>query len=132
MANLTESLLRDISHVRDMSSTASGDLTRIEGVPNLTNALYHRLITTPGSLIHKPGYGVGLKDFQNTINQLSRQRQLAARIEAQFKLDPRVDQVLGVLVNYDELNPSQTTIRVRVKALGLEDIPMTFTPFSKA
>lgn len=129
---MADTYLTDITHIRDFEATPSGDLGRISGVPNLQNALYHCLITTPSSLVHRPNYGVGVKNYQNTLNRLSRQRDLALKIQEQYELDPRVESVIGVLVEYDDLDPTKTKITVKVKPIGQGPQSMIFTPFGGA
>lgn len=132
MANLSDILLTDLAHKKDLIPTAGGDLSTLSGLANLKDALYCRLITEPGSLVHRPLYGVGIKRYQNTLNRLSNQRKLASAIEDNFQRDDRVEKLLGVLVDYNELNPSLTILKVRVKPLGVDAVVITFTPFSEA
>jgi len=129
MANIDEFLGTDIAHASDLVVSASGDLSTITGLANVKMALFHRLITNPGALAHRPEYGVGIKNYQNAINTLASQQQIAARIQEQFELDPRVEGVKGVAVDYDELNPSLVKFTVRVKIVGYGETAMTFTPF---
>lgn len=129
MANLNDIMLTDVAHVGDILVSATGDMDTITGIANLKNALFHRLITQPGSLVHKPNYGVGVKDFQNALSTLSAQRKLAGRIQEQFELDPRVKKVTGVLVTFDDLHPSIVTITTKVDAVGVGELAMQMKPF---
>lgn len=129
---INDTYLTDIAHLGDFVKTASGDLSKISDIPNLQNALFRRLITTPGSLIHRPTYGVGIKRWQNVLNRLAAQREIALAIQTQFELDPRVEKVSGVLINYSDADPSQTTIVVRVQPIGRDVVAMTFVPFGDA
>lgn len=131
MASITEVLGRDIAHKSDYVPRASGDLDTVEGLENYKLALFHRLITSPGSLAWRPNYGVGMKDFQNAPSGLSAQRDLARRIQDQFELDPRTEAVLGVVFNADDANPELTEVLVRVKPVGYDEITATFTPFGQ-
>ncbi len=132
MATIHQTFLKDLAHKKDLLKTATGDLATAEGVANLQSALFARLVTTPGSLVHRPDYGVGIKSYQNGLNLLSKQREIATRIEANYSRDPRVEKVLGVGIIYDDLDPSKTIIKVRLKPIGLEAISMEFVPFSGA
>jgi len=132
MATIDEVLLTDLAHNKDFVVTAGGDLATLSGIANFRDALFARLVTTPGSLVHRPEYGVGIKQFQNVLNRISTQRTLATRIGENFGRDPRVEQVLGVLVDYNEQNPAQTTIKVRVKPIGVDPVQMDFLPFNEA
>jgi phage baseplate assembly protein W len=129
---INDTYLTDIAHLSDLVKTATGDIATINGIPNLQNALFRRLITVPGALIHRPEYGVGINTFQNALNKLATQREIALRIQTQFERDPRVEKVTGVLVNYDQTNPSRTTIIVRIKPIGRDVTAMSFVPFGDA
>jgi hypothetical protein len=131
MASITELLGRDIVHKSDYVRAVAGDLDTVEGLTNYKLALFHRLITSPGSLIHRPNYGVGLKDFQNSPSTLGAQRQLAIRIKDQFELDPRTDEVLGVRYDVSDSEPEKTLIIVRVRPVGYDELEATFIPFGE-
>jgi phage baseplate assembly protein W len=126
-----ENLLKDICHKSDLKRSSTGDLDVIDGLENVKNALFHRLITVPGSLIHRPEYGVGLKMYQNSISSLATQRQLALKIEEQFLRDPRVEEVTSVSVSIDRANPQKVTIIVLVKIVGYGENEVQFTPFGE-
>jgi len=123
MTTINEALLKDIKHVKDyVIRDGTGDLDTIEGLDNMKQALLRRLITEKGAIIHRPDYGVGLKQFQNAPNRLDDRRQLALRINEQFLEDDRVQEVLGVQVNSEDLTPDQVTIVVRVLVVGYGEI----------
>lgn len=96
--------------------TAKGDIDRISGLLNLKKALYHRLITTKGSLIGRPDYGVGIKNYLNAVNSQSTQRKLANAIQEEFEKDERVSKVLGVNIKKDISQPDVVSVSVRVLA----------------
>jgi hypothetical protein len=119
MALLNEILLTDIMHKSDfVKKDDGGDLMAISGLENVKEALLRRLITEPGSLIHRPSYGVGIKRFLNAPGTLATRQALALRIGEQFPRDPRVESVLGVSMMSDDLQPDRVTIVVRVKLVG--------------
>lgn len=129
MADIEETFLQDIAHKNDMAEAADGDLQAVAGLSNIKQALYNRLITYPGSLIHRPEYGVGIKDFQNAINNLANQRNLALRIEEQFKRDLRVQDVLNVRFSVDDNDPTRLNVYVKVVLAGLGEQDLQFVPF---
>lgn len=129
MANITQTLLTDIMHKKDYILTSSGDRMTISGLDNLKEALFRRLITEPGSLVHRPQYGVGIKSYIGAPATLSNQRKLAGRIEEQFLRDPRVKKLLGVSFNSEDKTPDTFTIVVRVSVVGYDEVTMKFTPF---
>lgn len=129
MASITESLGKSIAHVGDLKRTPNGDLGTIEGLANLKNALFHRLMTQPGSLVHRPTYGVGILAYQNAPNSFTIQRKLAALIQEQFLQDPRVKEVTSVRITSEDNTPQRTVIAVSVKPVGYEELEMLFRPF---
>lgn len=131
MATVEEVLLTDLLHDDDLHATASGDLETISGLLNLRQALFHRLITSPGALIHRPDYGVGIKNFQNAVNSIDTKRRLANVIAEQFGRDPRIQEISGIRITNEDANPSQIIIFVRVKALGYDEATLEFKPFGE-
>jgi phage baseplate assembly protein W len=131
MANLDESLLRDIVHISDLKLSSKGDIDTISGLENVKNALFHRLVTLPGSLAHRPGYGVGISRFQNAVASLSVQREIAGRIQEQFEEDPRVEGVKSVKVIVDDKRPDLVTFIVKVKIRGYGETEAKFIPFGE-
>ena len=131
MALIDEILLRDIAHKGDLQAAAHGDLQRISGLNNLKDALLRRLKTQKGTLVHRPDYGVSIKDFQNAPNTLANHQRMATRIKEQFEQDPRVASVVGVKIIVDKLRPEVITIFVRVIITGLKEIALDFKPFGE-
>jgi phage baseplate assembly protein W len=132
MANITEVLKTDLYHDRDLVKTEiGGDIQTLSGLENMKAALLRRLMTEPGTVIHRPLYGVGMKQFQNASMTLSNQRAIALKINEQFIRDERVEKVLGVSINSSDTRPELLTIVVRVKLVGYEEQELSFTPFNK-
>lgn len=129
MANITEVMKTDIRHTGDYVRTSTGDRDTISGLDNYKQWLFNCLITEPGSLVHRPNFGVGIKRYQGGPLTMAKQQEIALRIEEQFGRDPRTDKVTGVLFTLDSRNPSLTYILVRVKPVGYDEIEMQFTPF---
>lgn len=129
MADIDEVFLTDIAFGSDLAPAANGDLQNAVGIANVKQALLHRLITQPGTLVHRPDYGVGVKDFQNSLNDLSNQRALALRIDEQFRRDVRVQDVVNVGIDADDLVPDSLTITIKVTLIGLGEQELQFKPF---
>jgi len=89
----------------------------------------NRLVTSPGSLVHKPEYGVGVKDFQGKVYSLQEQRELLTRIKENLELDPRIVKVTAVKINVDTANPDLFTIVVSLDAIGYNNIVEEYKPF---
>lgn len=133
MALVDELYLTDIKHRSDFVQTSGagnlGDLELETGRENLRQALLRRLMTSPGSIVHRPTYGVGIKDYQGSVSTLDQKRSLAQKISDQFEEDDRVEEVLGVRVESEDETPEKVKITVRVKPIGLTEIQVSYTPF---
>ncbi len=129
MATAEEIYLKDIALITDMQRAPDGDLQSITGLRNLKEALYRRLVATPGTLIHRPDYGVGIKDYLNSVNSLNNQRSLALRVKEQFERDPRVEEVVSLRFEQDSVVPGKFTIFTKVKAVGLGEAELDFAVF---
>lgn len=129
MATAEEIYGRDIAFKSDFVPTASGDLDTVEGLANVKEAILRRILTTPGGIVHRPDYGVGLKDFQGAINSISAQRELAARLQEQLPQDPRIERVLSLSVNSEDDRPELVKIVIRVQLVGYGEQTLTFVPF---
>lgn len=127
--SLTDAFLTDFAHKGDYLVTPGGDLDLISGLANLKNALLHRLITVPGTLVHRPQYGVGLPNFLNNLASFSTQQELAGIIRQQFKRDPRVEDVLSISMDAEDARPEMISLVVRVKPVGYSEQDMKFTDF---
>ena len=128
--SITDALKNDIAHVGDLTITAGRDLGQIAGLANLKNALFHRLLTVPGTLVHRPTYGVGIPAYQNAPSSFSIQQKLASLIQEQFEQDPRVDSVTSVNISNTDDQPQTTRIAVFVVPVGYTDaVQMICTPF---
>jgi phage baseplate assembly protein W len=128
--NINDALLTDIEFENDFVKSDANGLQTISGLDNLKQALYARLMTTPGTLVHRPTYGVGIKDYQNSISSTTQQTILANKIQEQFLQDPRVADVTGISIDNTDDEPQLTTINVSVVVVGYTDAQtMSFVPF---
>lgn len=128
---INDLLLTDIYHNKDLKAASDGDLQTVRGIENVKMALFHRLVTSPGSLVHRPDYGVGIKDFQNAVMSIDNQKAIAKRINEQFLRDFRVEEVTGVSITQDRQNPAVVKIFVRVKVAGFNETLLDFIPFGE-
>ena len=129
MSTIDEFLLTDIAHKSDFLVSSTGDTQTISGVANLKEALFRRLITSPGTLMHRPDYGIGIEDFQNSLSDIDNRRALALRIQEQFALDPRVESVEAIDITADDERPDQVVVSVKIKVAGYGDLSASFAPF---
>lgn len=130
MTTRSQLMGRDLRHNKgDFESSSGGDVSRISGLDNLDQALYHRLITTKGTLTHRPNYGVGIKGYQGQIANIDTQRSLAIDIDNQFRMDQRVESVDQVRFVTSDEEPDKFLVFVKYSAIGYNDIESTFDPF---
>lgn len=126
MSKADDFYLIDLSFNGDLEAAPNGDLQTITGLNNLRQALFNRLVTVPGTLIHRPKYGVGAKLWQNKIATLGNQRELALRIRDQFQQDFRVDSVESVLFSQQANGEFLVKYKVIAKGVTLDE---TVNPF---
>ncbi len=133
MALLDEFYLKDLAHDGDLLVSPNGDVQTVTGLNNIRRALFNRLMTVPGALVHRPNYGVGIKQFQNAPNSIDNQRLIAKRIKDQFELDFRVEEVVGVQIQNSPETPELIKYIVRVRLEGVdEDVSFNFKTFQEA
>lgn len=131
MADVDEFYLEDLVHEGTLLESSSGDLDTVRGLSNLKQALYHRLITRKGTLIHRPDYGVGIKDYQNAVGSITTFRKLAAAIDEQFRQDFRVLNVTNVAIEQNKDNSQLFKVVVTIQTAGYAELPLTFVPFGE-
>lgn len=131
VTKLEEAYLIDLHHDGDFNLTKTGDLEQIKGKNNVKQRLFHRLITEPGSMVHRPDYGVGAKGFQGKVGSIDNQRELALRIKDQYEQDPAVEEVTGVRIDQDTVEPGLFTVVAKYNILGLGELVEEFEPFSE-
>lgn len=129
MADINETYLTDIRHYKDFVQTTEGDLETISGVDNVKEAIIRAIMTVKGSIVHRPGYGVGLPLFQNAVANMETQMKIALDIQEQLEQDPRIQEVLKVSFNTEDLTPEFYTLNVKVTLLGYGPMEMAFKPF---
>ncbi len=129
MASIIEVFKRDLAFVGDFIKTPTGDIDTVTGLRNFKDALFRRLITTPGSLVHRPGYGVGVKSYKNSINSLAKREKLARTIKQQFEQDPRTVEVVSIGFTFDDYKPETIKVHATVEAVGYGKVDIEFSPF---
>lgn len=125
MATIDELYLTDILHKKDMQVTPQGDIALISGKDNVVDAIIRRIITTKGSIVHRPNYGVGLKRLQNAINSVQKQLELAEDIRVQLADEERVETVKEISVSVDDNNPERLRVFVRADLVGFGEVTIS-------
>lgn len=89
---------KDILFVNDYAVTAARDYVLVAGLEALKHAINRRLITRQGQFRARPEYGVGIMDFVKKRNTLATLDELRQRTGDQLSLDPRISEVVDVVV----------------------------------
>ncbi len=132
MATIQQVLKTDIKHQKDFVKTDSGgDIQSISGFDNIREAILRRIVTEPGTLIHRPGYGIGLKHFQNAPMTLATQQEIAKRLQEQLTRDSRIASLLSVSVESEDRTPEKAVINLSVKLEGYDEPQMIEIPFGE-
>lgn len=129
MSAVNDSFLIDLEFDGGIKSSPNGDIQLIKGQENLKQALFNCLVTVPGSLAHRPTYGVGVQKWQNDIGSVSKQQSLAIEIKRQFEKDLRVEKLVSVSIILDAERPGLFLVRYKVLAVGIGDLEDTVNPF---
>ena len=129
LSRALQNLGRDLYFENDLDSTASGDLRTVEGLENLKQAIYHRLITNQGSLAHRPDYGIGINRYAGAIGRLATQQELMVALQEQFQNEERISSLEGLAIDQDAKNPGLFTVRLTVRAVGIQQTTVSLGPF---
>jgi len=127
MSRIEESYLIDLEFGMDLRTAPNGDFSTVSGLENLKQALFNRLITVPGSLAHRPEYGIGIQKYQNSLTSFSRQQALALEIKKQFLEDPRVVDVTSVRIIKG--SEGEYIINYKIEAVGIGSVEDSVSPF---
>lgn len=106
----------DIYLIRDYNPSARGDLTPISGIDNLRESIYRRLVTSPGELIHRPNYGVGIRKFLNRPANESNKRELENLIKMNILNEKRITRINSIKCDWS-LDVLMIEIRVQVSGV---------------
>ena len=126
---IEQNLQEDLIFKNDLGRTASGDLERVGGEDNLFQAVFHRLITVPGSFAYRPNYGIGIKRYQNALNSLENRKEMMLLIQRQLAAEPRIEVVEEVSVTDED--DGRVAVKILVRPVGMDSLDMLFTPFDE-
>ena len=129
MSQIEDALLIDVLHQGDFGKAPSGDLALAKGKKNLEQWVLHCLLTVPGTLVHRPLFGIGVKEFQGRVTTIQAQRELALKIREGLELDDRIESVNGVQVVQDEVQPGLFSVLIKYTARGVGEIIQSVDPF---
>jgi phage baseplate assembly protein W len=131
MADITETYGTDIRHYKDFVRTNTGNLETISGLDNIKEAIFRRIMTTKGTIIHRPNYGCSLGNYQNAPASLANKRKIALEIQDQLIQDPRIKEVLGVSFDTTNKEPDKFILKVRIDLIGYGETEINFKPFGE-
>lgn len=126
-----ELLGTDIKFQGDYSVTSKGDYVLLEGEKALRQSVLHRLLTKPGEFATRPTYGVGIRSFVKKPKSPSNIALLEQRITDQLGREPRIEEVLNVLVQVID-NGLKVVISIRASAKALTFQPFIFTELGES
>jgi len=129
MSAIDDQFLIDLEFTGGLKAAPNGDIQLIKGQNNLKQALFNCLVTPPGSLAHRPTYGVGAQKWQNDIGSVSKQQSLAVEIKRQFEKDIRVEKVVSISIIADQERLGLFLVRYKVLAVGIGELEDTVNPF---
>lgn len=97
-----------------LAVTATGDLVLVSGLDSLSRWLPRAAVTSPGSLLHRPEFGVGVERYLG--RGVSALPQLAASIRGVLGSDRRVAEAVVTAER-----PSPGVVHVAAEVLTVDD-----------
>ena len=122
---------RDLKFGNDFGVTSRGDLEQVTGLDNIRQAVFQRLITSPGSIAHRPGYGVGIKNYQNSPMTIATQQEIMLAMQKQFVDDDRIEELEELSITQNRDNPGQVEIKLKVRPRGYDALDIVMIPFDE-
>lgn len=76
----------------ELEVTATGDILSVAGRANLRRAVRRRVLTAPGTLLHRPDYGAGLVEHLELSSSPARRSGMANAIRRNLLRDARLSE----------------------------------------
>lgn len=108
----------DLFFFDDLQITNAGDYATVEGVASVRQAIYNRLLTTPGEYAPYPDYGIGVRSWVKKRLTRADIDSLRTLILDQLVKEDRIERVLEVKVERDDQGDN-TGIKVLIRAVVL-------------
>ena len=104
----------DLRMTTDYLMTGSADLQRTKGLEALKASFARALVTIPGGIFWRPGYGIGATDYLNKSASAAQIMDLQNRIRTTLASEPAVDEVKSpqVVVNSDGMIEVMVTVMI--------------------
>jgi len=100
----------------------AGDMLLCDGLPNLRQALVHRVVTERGELLYHPGYGSLIKRLLGTVNGPTASILAAQYARAAVESDERIHEVTDVTAEV-----VGDVVNVSVRAMAISGRVVEFT-----
>ena len=98
-----------------IEADGAGDMLLCDGLPNLRQALVHRIVTERGELLYHPGYGSLIKRLLGTVNGPTASILAAQYARAAVESDERIQEVTDVTA---EVVGDAVSVSVRAMAIS--------------
>lgn len=111
---------RDVRFRTDYTVTPSKDYGVVDELEAVKQSVFHEAQTSPGELVFRPDYGMGISDAVKKARSQSLIDQMQNRIRERLAANPRISAIHEVLVEpvtTDDGKPG-TRILIRVEAGG--------------
>jgi phage baseplate assembly protein W len=102
----------------DLQPATGGDFLTVSLEENVKQAVFNRIITVPGTLLHRPNYGVGLPAFLNEPLSMQKKKDLARTIKQNVERDPRIEEVTAVSIQEVGEGTGVVDLSVSYKIVG--------------
>lgn len=109
----------DIYQENDRRVSPYGDLETVTGIDGLLLRIDRMLATSPGEILHRPEFGIGIHRFLNQSNTADNVAKLVNEIRRNLASDPDIERVLKVTAQRSE---DEVRVDVFIKPVGFEPI----------
>jgi phage baseplate assembly protein W len=119
---------QDLMYDNDLHLDSAGDYLLLDGKAALKQALYHRLMVSPGEYALRPEYGAGLARLVKRRMSRSELDGIEQRIVEQLSRDDRIERVIEVKAeSYSIGDKPGLKVYVKILVVGQEiRLPFSF------
>lgn len=99
-----------------ITPTPTGDIPLLSGRSALDRGLLRRIVTEPGAMIYRPGFGVGALTWLGAANSPVERARLGAAVRRNLLADPRiVDASVTVAPQTDATDSPVVTVAIQLR-----------------
>ncbi len=116
LREFSDELLGTDLYERNFDGQWSGndDYQTVSGLPNLKQAIYHRLITNPGELFAHPEYGCGIEEYVSAPMDRHMKAELMSRIKNNLLMEVRIARIVYIRINTGDSNTPIGTVEIQI------------------